>query len=187
LWVVQECRRKWEGEGYSYDYSTLTEMASAASSLQSLINPNDPRFTTIGEMPEKIAAYCLESKQPIPESHGAFVRSSLECLALSYRKVLDELEETTGETLKTLHIVGGGSKNKLLNQLAANATGRRVLSGPSEATAIGNVLIQSLALGHLGSLSEIRATVRNSFEIEEYLPRDQPIWNQAYQRFLKLP
>ena len=103
-------------------------------------------------MPEKIAAYCIESKQPVPESHG-LVRSSLESLALSYRKVLDELEETTGETLRTLHIVGGGSKNKLLNQLAANATGRRVLSGPSEATAIGNVLIQSLALGHLGSLS----------------------------------
>jgi len=187
LWVVQECRRKWESEGYSYDYSTLTEMASAASSLQSLINPNDPRFTTIGEMPEKIAAYCIESKQPVPESHGAFVRSSLESLALSYRKVLDELEETTGETLRTLHIVGGGSKNKLLNQLAANATGRRVLSGPSEATAIGNVLIQSLALGHLSSLSEIRNTVRNSFEIEEYLPQDQPIWDKAYQRFLKLP
>ncbi|MGA0362971.1 MAG: FGGY-family carbohydrate kinase, partial [bacterium] len=90
-------------------------------------------------------------------------------------------------TLRTLHIVGGGSKNKLLNQLAANATGRRVLSGPSEATAIGNVLIQSLALGHLSSLSEIRNTVRNSFEIEEYLPQDQLIWDKAYQRFLKLP
>ena len=138
-------------------------------------------------MPEKIAAYCIESKQPVPESHGAFIRSSLESLALSYRKVLDELEETTSETLRTLHIVGGGSKNKLLNQLAANATGRRVLSGPSEATAIGNVLIQSLALGHLGSLSEIRHTVRNSFEIEEYLPQDQPTWKQAYQHFLKLP
>ena len=187
LWVIQECRRKWTSEGYSYDYSTLTEMAAAASSLQSLINPSDPRFTTIGEMPEKIAAYCIESKQPAPKSHGAFVRSSLESLALSYRKVLDELEETTGETLRTLHIVGGGSKNKLLNQLAANATGRRVLSGPSEATAIGNVLIQSLALGHLNSLPEIRNTVRNSFLIEEYLPQDQHIWDNAYQRFLKLP
>ena len=186
LWVIQECRRKWAREGCSYDYSTLTEMASVASSLRSLINPNDPRFATIGEMPEKIAAYCIESKQPVPENHGAFVRSSLESLSLSYRKVLDELEETTGKSLRTLHIVGGGSKNKLLNQLAANATGRRVLSGPSEATAIGNVLIQSLALGHLSSLSEIRQTVRNSFEIEEYLPQDQSIWEKAYQRYLKL-
>ena len=128
---------------------------------------------------------CIRDR-PVPENHGAFVRSSLESLSLSYRKVLDELEETTGKSLRTLHIVGGGSKNKLLNQLAANATGRRVLSGPSEATAIGNVLIQSLALGHLSSLSEIRQTVRNSFEIEEYLPQDQSIWEKAYQRYLKL-
>jgi rhamnulokinase len=187
LWVLQECRRKWESEGQSYDYSTLAQMALAASSLRSMINPNDPRFTTTGEMPEKIAGYCVETHQSVPENHGAFVRSSLESLALSYRKVLDELEDTTGITLRTLHIVGGGSKNKLLNQLAANATGRRVLSGPSEATAIGNVLIQGLALGHLNSLSEIRDTVRNSCEIEEYLPQDQSIWKGAYQRFLKLP
>jgi rhamnulokinase len=187
LWVVQECRRAWEAQGKVYDYSELTRLAEATKPLQSLINPNDPRFVTADDMPNKIAAYCRETKQPVPQTPGEFVRCALESLALSYRRTLSELEDTTGRTLTKLHIVGGGTKNQLLNQLAANATGRTVFAGPVEATAAGNILIQAMALGQLKDLAEIRRVVRNSFSIITYQPRDAALWDAAYNRFKDLP
>ncbi len=187
LWVVQECRRAWEAQGKAYDYSELTRLAEAAKPLVSLINPNDPRFVTADDMPNKIAAYCRETKQPVPQTPGDFVRCALESLALSYRRTLGELEDTTGRTLTKLHIVGGGTKNQLLNQLAANATGRTVFAGPVEATAAGNILIQAMALGQLKDLAEIRRVVRNSFSIITYQPSDAATWNAAYNRFKDLP
>lgn len=187
LWVVQECRRHWEAQGTSYSYEELTQLAEATPALRSLINLQDPRFSSIGEMPEKIRAYCSETQQPLPEVPGAYIRCALESLAFAYRKVMDELEDATETPLNTLHIVGGGSKNRLLNQLAANATGRRICSGPAEATAVGNLLIQALALGHLSSREEIRETVRQSFSIEEYHPESQDLWQPAYQRYRALP
>ena len=187
LWVVQECRRAWEAQGKAYDYSELTRLAEAAKPLVSLINPNDPRFVTADDMPNKIAAYCRETKQPVPQTPGEFVRCALESLALSYRRTLGELEDTTGRTLTKLHIVGGGTKNQLLNQLAANATGRTVFAGPVEATAAGNILIQAMALGQLKDLAEIRRVVRNSFSIITYQPSDAATWNAAYNRFKDLP
>jgi rhamnulokinase len=187
LWVVQECRRAWEAQGKSYDYSELTRMAEVAPALVSLINPNDSRFVTADEMPNKIAAYCRETKQPVPQTPGEFVRCALESLALSYRRTLGELEDTTGRKLTKLHIVGGGTKNNLLNQFAANATGRTVFAGPGEATAAGNILIQAMALGHLKDLAAIRRVVRDSFSISTYQPRDAALWDAAYNRFKDLP
>jgi rhamnulokinase len=187
LWVVQECRRSWEAAGTSYDYAALTTLAEAAAPLRSLINPNDPRFVTADGMPDKIAAYCRETGQPVPQSPGEFVRCALESLALSYRRTLAELEDTTGRALTRLHIVGGGTKNLLLNQLAADATGRTVLAGPVEATAAGNVLIQAMALGQLADLAAIRRVVRSSFPITTYQPRDAATWDAAYNRFKDLP
>ncbi len=187
LWIIQECRRTWAAEGQDYDYSTLTTLAAEAAPLRSLIFPNASRFSKPGGMPEKIAAFCRESSQPVPSSPGEFVRCTIDSLALLYRKTLEELVSVTGKTITRLHIVGGGSRNAVLNQAAANATGRTVLAGPVEATALGNVLIQALALGHLSNISELRTVIKNSFEPEIYTPSQTPEWEEAFHRFEKLP
>ena len=138
-------------------------------------------------MPRKIADYCRETGQPVPTTPGEFIRATLESLALLYRQTLAQMEEVTGQKLTTLHIVGGGSKNKLLNQLSADATGRTVITGPVEATAAGNILIQAIALGHLKSLADLRAVVRQSFDVEPYQPQDARHWQPACEKFQKLP
>ncbi|MEX1118290.1 MAG: rhamnulokinase family protein [Terrimicrobiaceae bacterium] len=187
LWIIQECRRTWAAEGQEFDYGTLTRLAAGAPALRSLIFPDAPQFSKPGGMPEKIAAYCRASGQPVPASPGEFVRCAIDSLALLYRKTLEELISATGTPINRLHIVGGGSRNGVLNQAAADATGRTVLAGPVEATALGNVLIQALALGHLSSVSELRSIVKYSFESEIYTPSQAPEWEQAFQRFEKLP
>ena len=186
LWILQECRRHWAKEGRDYDYAELTKQAEAATSIGALINPNDQRFATPGNMPQKIVDYCRETGQKPPTTSGEFVRCTLESLALLYRQTLDQVEEVTGEKLTTLHIVGGGSQNKLLNQLSANATGRTVIAGPVEATAAGNVLIQALALGHVASLDEMRRITRESFAVATYMPQPSPSRDAALQHFKSL-
>ena len=139
-----------------------------------------------GDMPQKIAAYCLETGQPSPETPGQFVRCILESLALLYRVTLEEMEKLTGRTVMRLHIVGGGSQNALLNQFAANAIQRQVIAGPAEATAVGNVLIQAVALGHVDSLQALRKIVRDSFALKTFEPVEPQRWQGTYQRFLNL-
>ncbi len=187
LWIVQECRRAWAKEGKEYSYDDLKVMAAESPALKALIQPNDARFLTAGNMPQKIADYCRATNQPEPATPGAFVRCTLESLALLYRQVLDQLESLTEQKLTTLHIVGGGSQNELLDQFSANATGRVVVTGPVEATAAGNVLIQALALGHVVTLRELRSIVRRSFTVDVYRPQDELTWQSAYERFQKLP
>jgi len=187
LWILQEARRAWLREGLDLDYATLAIQAGMAEPFRALINPNDPRFWKPDDMPKKIAAYCRETGQPPPETPGQFTRCIYESLALLYRRTIEELEKVTGRTIARLHIVGGGSQSALLNQFAANATGRPVLAGPIEATALGNVLIQAIALGHLASLDALREVVRASFEIERYGPTDRGAWQQAFARFAGLP
>jgi sugar (pentulose or hexulose) kinase len=160
-------------------------MAETAVPLRFFINPNDARFAKPDHMPQKIADFCRETNQSAPATPAEFIRCVLESLALLYRQTLDQTEEVTGRRLKTLHIVGGGCRNLLLNQLSANATGRTIVAGPVECTAIGNVLIQALALGHLSSLAEARQVVRSSFPTMRYDPQDATQWDEAYQRFLK--
>ncbi len=187
LWIVQECRRTWEKEGHSYDYDQLTEMASKAEPLRSLINPAFAPFGKPGNMPDKIADYCRATDQPVPQEPGQFLRCAFESLALLYRVTLEKIESLTGEKIARLHVVGGGAKNRLLNQFSASATGRTVLAGPVEATALGNVLIQALALGHIGSLAELRKIVADSFSIEISEPQDDALWESAFQKFKDLP
>lgn len=184
LWIVQECRRTWAGQGESLSYTELTEMASQAGSFRSVVDPDDAEFFKPGDMPVRIRAYCQQTHQAVPESKGAIVRCVLESLALKYRWALERLEEVTGQRLDPLYIVGGGTQNRLLNQLTADATGRLVLAGPVEVTALGNVLMQALALGRIGSLQEGRELVRRSFPLERYEPRAeaQLAWNRAYER-----
>ncbi len=183
LWLVQECRRDWAQRGQAYDYAQLTEMAADAKPFVSLINPADPRFVRPGDMPDRIAAFCRETEQPVPDSPGAFVRCAFESLALYYRIVLRQLEQLTGHPIQQLHIVGGGSKNRLLNQFAANALQIPILAGPAECTALGNVLVQAIALGHLPSLAAAREVVRNSFPLSPIQPQSAAVWDEAFARF----
>ncbi|MBN1659482.1 MAG: rhamnulokinase [Anaerolineae bacterium] len=185
LWLVQECRRAWARAGHTYRYDDLTAMAAAAPPFGPLISPSDPRFLAPGDMPTRLQAYCHETGQPVPETRGQIVRCALESLALEYRRVAACLQELAGRPLATLHIVGGGSQNTLLNQLTADATGRTVVAGPVEATAIGNVLVQAIALGHLPDLAAGRALVRRSFALDTYEPRHTLAWDEAYERYLK--
>jgi len=182
LWIVQECRRAWQVAGQELSYDDLTRLASEAKPLVSLIDPTDPRFAAPGDMPQKIAAFCRETKQPVPDGVGATVRCALESLALTYRRSLDTLERLTGQKLHNLHIVGGGSKNRLLMQMAADATGRSVMAGPVEATAIGNLLIQGMALGHIKDHAELRRIVRASFPVETFHGHDRAAWDAAAHR-----
>ena len=186
LWIQQECKRQWLKEGNDYSYSEFDHFAAEAQSLRSIINPNAARFLKPDDMPAKIAAFCKETGQVAPETPGQCIRCTLESLALLYRKSLDEIESLTGRKISTLHIVGGGSKSSLLSQFAANATGRTVVAGPVEATAIGNLLVQSLALGHIDSHASLRNIVKASFPVQTFQPADNAEWEAAYQRFLKL-
>lgn len=186
LWLLQESRRIWKQNGQNFDYANLTQLAKEAAPFQSLIDPTDQRFVAPTDMTQAIQSFCLETEQPAPKSPGSITRCILESLALLYRQTIEDLETLTGNKIETLHIVGGGSKNALLNQLSANATQLRVVTGPVEATAAGNTIIQAMALGHLKNLEEARTLVRNSSELGEYLPEDKEVWEKASERFKTL-
>jgi rhamnulokinase len=186
MWLLQELQREWKREGRELDYDELTRQAAKAEPFRSLINPSDDRFAKPGNMAEKIAAFCRETGQPAPETQGQFARCVYESLALLYRSTLDDVEQLTGRTIRKLHIVGGGSKSTLLNQFAGNATGRTVVAGPVEATAAGNVLIQAIALGHVGSLAAAREIVRASFPVQEFKPEQNAEWQRAAERFAQI-
>jgi rhamnulokinase len=186
LWLVQESRREWLRKGEDSSYAELTRMAAEATPFRSIINPASGEFGRPGDMPERIRDYCRRSGQPAPESKGAVVRCALESLALSYRQTLGQLEGILGRSLNPIHIVGGGTKNGLLCQFAADATGRTVVGGPVEATAIGNVLMQAVALGEVGSVEQGRELVRRSFQTAVYEPRSFGAWDDAYARFINL-
>ncbi len=186
LWILQECRRSWTSDGMDYTYSWLMEQAAASEPLRSLIRPSDDRFMKPGNMPAKIVAFCSETNQPIPETPGQFTRCILESLALLYRQTIGVIELLTNRHLSRIHIVGGGSQSELLNQFSADATGLTVVAGPVEATAIGNVLVQALALGHLDSLTAGRQLVADSFSVITHQPQQTEAWQQAYAKFTNL-
>lgn len=186
LWLVQESRRTWERAGESLSYGELTALAQAAPPFVAFLEPDHPSFLPPGDMPARIRAFCKATGQPVPGDKGAVVRCALESLALKYRWVLEKLEEILGRPLQVIHIVGGGTQNTLLCQFTADATGRPVQAGPIEATALGNILLQALALGHVSSLEEAREVVRNSFEVVTYEPQDTSAWEEAYSRFLQI-
>jgi rhamnulokinase len=188
LWLVQECKRAFERNGKRYDYGELTRVAMEAAPFRSLINPDDTRFLNPPHMPVAIQQYCRETAQPVPETEGQIVRCVYESLALKYALVLDWLEELTGTRIEVVHIVGGGSKNNLLNTFTANACGRPVIAGPAEATALGNLLIQARARGEINSLAELRTISRNSSEPQTLTPdpRQRPDWSSARKSYREL-
>jgi rhamnulokinase len=188
LWLVQECRRIWRNENpgreADYTWDALNAKAAAAPSLASFIDPDDAAFQAPANMPAAIRDFCRRTGQAVPESEGTVLRTAIESLALKYRYMLGKLETLVGGRLDVIHIVGGGTQNRQLCQAAADACGRRVVAGPVEATAIGNVLMQMIAAGTLGSIAEARELVRTSFSVEEFLPHDTARWNAAYERFV---
>jgi rhamnulokinase len=186
LWLVQQCRAAFEQRGMHLDYAELTRRAAAAPAFRSLVNPDRPEFLRPEDMTAAIAAECRRTGQPVPEDEGQFIRCALESLALKYRMVLEWMQELTGVRVKVLHVVGGGSRNALLNQFTADACGIPVMAGPVEATALGNVLVQAMAAGDLGSLQDIREVVRQSEIITEFAPSRDSGWDEAWQRFQQL-
>ncbi len=183
LWLVQECRRTWARAGKEYSYDELIAKARAARPFATLVEPDDASFLAPGDMPARLAAYASRTGQAIPADEGAFVRCALESLALKYRWTIRRLEAILGTTIRTVHVVGGGSRNALLCQFTADACGIPVHAGPVEATAAGNVLLQALARGKIGSLADARAIVSASFPVDVYEPQDIAAWEDAYGRF----
>jgi rhamnulokinase len=188
LWLVQNCKRAFAAKGRNYEYADLVRLAGKAPASRSVVDPDDAQFLNPPDMPGAIQAFCKKTKQQIPRTDGEVVRCAYESLALKYKIVLDGLEEVTGERIEVIHIVGGGSKNDLLNQFTANASGRPVLAGPVEATVLGNLLLQVRAAGGLKSLSSIREAVRASTGMQEFSVQisERSNWQEASEKFAKL-
>ncbi|MBI9048765.1 MAG: rhamnulokinase [Anaerolineaceae bacterium] len=186
LWLVQECRREWARQGEKLSYDEMTRLAAESEPFLAVLDPDFEAFLHPGDMPSRIRKYCIDTNQAVPQTKGQILRIALEGIALKYRFVLERLEELIDKRLTPIHIFGGGTQNKLLNQFAADATNRLVVTGPLEATAIGNILMQAVALKHLGSLAEVRNIVRTSFDCEVYEPQKNIGWDEAYTRLRKV-
>jgi len=186
LWLVQECRRIWKQQGTEHTWDELTRLSAEAEPLRSFIFPDDASFTAPPNMPDAIRAFCQRTGQPVPESKGAVIRCVLESLAMRYRQVIGNVEELTESRIETVHVVGGGTQNRQLCQMAADACGRRVVAGPIEATAIGNVMMQAVAAGDVKDILQARDVIRRSFDVVEYAPQNADRWNEACARYAKV-
>lgn len=188
LWLIQESRRQWKREGKEYSFNELEMLAKGAPALKYLINPDDPSFNKAGNLPERIREFCEKTGQGRPQSVGEIIRCIYESLCLKYRYTAEKLEETCSKHYGEINIVGGGTKEKLLCSYVANCTGKKVSAGPVEATAIGNIAMQLIALGEIKDVKEARRIIRNSFDVENYYPDESQkiMWDEAYEKFLKL-
>ncbi|HZA43816.1 MAG TPA: rhamnulokinase family protein [Rubrobacter sp.] len=187
LWLLQECRREWASNGEEYTYEELVRLAEEAPAFGALVDPDHPSFMAPGDMLGRIRSFCEETGQKPPQGPGETSRCILDSLALKYRHVIEQAERLSERPVEAIHVVGGGSRNVLLCQLTADATRLPVLAGPVEATAMGNVMVQALARGQVGSLGEIRAVVRSSVEVGRHEPRgDAGRWNDVAERFSRL-
>lgn len=186
MWLLEQCRKVWSQAQKDFSYPQLIEMALAAKPFQSLVDPDAPDFMAPADMTEAIRQYCAKTGQHVPASEGEFVRCIFDSLALKYRSVIDMLREVSPNPIEKLHVIGGGSKNAFLNQLTANAIGMPVLAGPSEATALGNIMVQAMALGVVKSLAEIRQVIRKSVQPDVFNPQDTAAWEEAYKQYQKV-
>jgi len=186
LWLIQESRRQWIREGADVSYADLEREALACAPFRSLIDPDDDTLAAPGDMPGRIRELCRKTGQTVPETRGEVVRCIYESLALKYRVIKNQIEEITGRQYPYLHVVGGGTKDGLLSQFTANATGSRVVAGPIEATALGNMAVQLLAQGVIKSLHEARQVIAASFDLKNYQPQDQEAWEAALSQYRRL-
>jgi sugar (pentulose or hexulose) kinase len=186
LWLIQECQRAYAEIGQDYSIETLLGMATDEKAFQCMIYPDDERFFYPGNMPEKIREFCSQKGQLIPSTPGQIVRCVLESLALQYRFVIEELKQLTDRSYGSINIVGGGSPNALLNQFVANVSGKPVIAGPGEATAIGNILVQLISSGELGSVKEGRMMLKDSVGMKYFEPENQNAWNTRFEEYLQM-
>ena len=182
LWLLQECKRTWS-DTHNYTWPEMVEMGKNAQPFKCLIDPDAREFLNPGDMPAAIAAFCVKTNQPVPETHGEIIRAIFESLALKYRLTLDSIRSVSTTPIEKIHIIGGGANNELLCQYAANAMNLPVYAGPTEATAIGNIMMQAKALGVVTTLEAIRQMVFDSFDTKIFLPQNPDSWNTEYQRF----
>jgi rhamnulokinase len=183
LWMLQCCRQSWLSSGQEYSYAELMDLATREPAFQHLLDPNDDSFLHPASMPEAIDRFCQKTQQSKPHNSGAYVRAVLESLALKYAVIIGEIEQLTQNPITQIRIIGGGAKNRLLNQFTAEATGRRVLAGPVEATALGNLAVQMLATGEASSLADARAMIDRSFPTEVFEPSETDRWQKEMERF----
>lgn len=186
MWLLEQCRKEWKKSGVSYSYPTIVELASSADAFRSLVDPDDPSFANPTSMIKAIEDFCSRTKQMVPKNHAQFIRCIFDSLALKYKYVLNNLQNVAPFKIEKLHIIGGGAQNKLMNQFTSNAIGIPVVAGPSEATAIGNVMMQAKALGLVNDLQEMRSLISSSIPTEVFLPQDTTAWELAYQRYVTI-
>ncbi len=189
LWIINECKRVWDRKGNTAGFAEIVKMAEAAPAFKAIIDVDDPRFLTPGDMPGRIQEYCRETNQPVPEGIGEIARVIYESLAIKYRWALEALEkDMLKKEVKVLHIVGGGSNNLMLNQFTANAIKRPVVAGPSEGTVIGNLMVLSMAAADVKDMKQLRKVVENSFPTVTFMPaaEETAAWDAAYEKFLTI-
>jgi len=186
MWLIQEVQRIWEEEGMKYTWTAMVELARRSEPFQFMINPDDPMFLNPRDMTQAIRDFCYQTAQGTPTNHGEVIRCIYDSLALKYRFTLEQIRDVSDQSIDVIHIIGGGANNHFLNQLTADATGLNVVAGPTEATAIGNIMIQAKALGYVGSLAEIRQIVADSSELVQFVPSGELNWDEAYNRYLRV-
>ena len=182
MWILEQCIKEWKKEAIEYTYPEIVKMARDAEPFQSFIDPDDASFANPKSMIAAIKEFCTKSGQKVPRNHSELIRCIFESLALKYKNVLDKFRSLAPFPIERLHIIGGGAKNRLLNQFTANATGVTVVAGPSEGTAIGNIMLQARAAGCVNSLQELRNMISEAIEIETFTPEDTDAWNAAYEK-----
>ncbi|MEB3103569.1 rhamnulokinase [Paenibacillaceae bacterium T2] len=186
LWLIQECKRTWDKEGKDLSFEKLVELAKEADPFQSFIDPDHPSFLNPDHMPDQIRQFCRDTGQYVPQTEGEIARIIFESLALKYRTILEQIEQLSAHSFKNLYMVGGGIQNQLLCQFTANAVRREVLAGPVEASALGNLVVQYISLGHIADLKQARRIIRTSFPARIYRPVDTEIWLKAYEAFQRI-
>ena len=186
MWLIQEVQRVWEDEGTKYSWPEMVELARKSEPFKFLINPDDSMFLNPRNMVQAVRDFCYQTAQGTPQTHGETIRCIYDSLALKYRYTLEQICDVSDQSIEVLHIIGGGANNHFLNQLTADATGLRVIAGPTEATVIGNIMIQAKALGCVGTLSEIRQIVANSFDLVHFIPSSELDWDDAYNNYLRI-
>ena len=184
MWILEQCMKEWKKDGITYAYEKIVQMADTVEPFQSLIDPDHTSFASPGCMTKAIQDYCSATEQNVPQTHPEFVRCIFESLSLKYRYILGLLKSMAPFPIEKLHVIGGGSKNPLLNQWTANSIGIPVAAGPSEATAIGNIMLQAKAAGCVESLLEMRQIIAESVHIDEFAPENPEVWAEAYEKFL---
>jgi rhamnulokinase len=186
MWLIQETQRVWEEQGIKYTWPEMVELARISEPFKFLINPDDSMFLNPRDMTQAVRDFCYQTAQGTPQTHGETIRCIYDSLALKYRYTLEQIREVSDQSIEVIHIIGGGASNHFLNQLTADATGLWVIAGPSEATAIGNIMIQAKALGCVASVNEIRRIIANSFDLTRFIPSAELDWEEAYERYLRI-